>query len=62
MTITTILLFLEKAFLIRLHNGKKYMRRNHFSSMNKALSKAIMVRTKLRNTFLKNRSGENEKS
>ena len=30
--------------------------------MNKALSKAIIVRTKLRNTFFKNRSEEIKKS
>ena len=29
--------------------------------MNKTLSKAIMLRTKLRNKFLKNRSNENKK-
>ena len=35
---------------------KKYVRGTHSPFMNKALTKAIMVRTKLRNTFLKNRS------
>ena len=34
---------------------KKYVRGNHSPFMNKALSKAIMVRTKLKNTFLKNK-------
>ena len=29
--------------------------------MNKTLSKTIMLRTKLRNKFLKNRSNENKK-
>ena len=41
---------------------KKYVRGNHSPFMNKALSKAIMVRTKLGNTFLKNRSEENKKN
>ena len=41
---------------------KKYVRGNYSSFMNKALSKAIMVRTKLRNTFLKNRIEENKKN
>ena len=41
---------------------KKYVRGNHSPFMNKALSKVIVVRTKLRNTFLKNRSEENKKS
>ena len=40
----------------------KYVRGNHAPFMNKALSKAIVVRTKLRNTFLKNRSEENKKN
>ena len=38
---------------------KKYVRGNHLPFMNKALSKAIMPRTKLKNTFLKNRGEEN---
>ena len=37
-------------------------KKNKALSKSKALSKAIMVRTKLRNTFLKNRSEENKKS
>ena len=41
---------------------KKYVRGNHSPFMNKALSKVIMVRTKLGNTFLKNRSEENKKN
>ena len=41
---------------------KKYVRGNHSPFMNKALSKAIMIKTKLRNTFLKNRSEENKKN
>ena len=41
---------------------KKYVRGNHLLFMKKAISKAIVVRTKLRNTFLKNRSEENKKS
>ena len=35
---------------------KKYVRGNHSPFRNKALSKAIMVRTKLKNTFLKNKT------
>ena len=41
---------------------KKYIKGNHSLFMNKTLSKAIMVRTKLRNTFFKYRSEENKKS
>ena len=36
---------------------EKYVRENHSLFMNKAISKATMVRTKFRNTFLKNRNG-----
>ena len=39
---------------------KKYVRGNHSPFMNKFLFKAIMVRTRLRNIFLKNRSEENK--
>ena len=39
---------------------KKYVRGNHSPFMNKNLSKAIMLRTKLRNIFLKNRTEENK--
>ena len=39
---------------------KKYVRGNHSPFINKSLSKAIMVRTKLRNIFLKNRIEENK--
>ena len=39
---------------------KKYVRGNHSPFMNKSLSKAIMVRTRLRNIFLKNRNKENK--
>ena len=39
---------------------RKYVRGNHSSFMNKSLSKAIMVRTRLRNTFLKNKSEQNK--
>ena len=39
---------------------KKYVRGNHSPFMNKSLSKTIMVRTRLRNIFLKNRSEENK--
>ena len=39
---------------------KKYVRGNQSSFMNKTLSKAIMLRTNLRNKFFKNRSNENK--
>ena len=39
---------------------KKYLRGNNKRFMNKALSKAIMQRTKLRNKFLKDPSAENK--
>ena len=39
---------------------KKYVRGNHSPFMNKNFSKAIMLRTKLRNIFLKNRTEENK--
>ena len=39
---------------------KKYMRGNHSVFMNKNLSKAIMLRTKQRNFFLKNRTEGNK--
>ena len=41
---------------------QKYARDNHMHFMNKALSKEIMTRTRLRNKFLKDRSEENKKS
>ena len=37
-----------------------YVRDNHLSLMNKFLSKAIMIRTRLRPIFVKNRSEENK--
>ena len=40
---------------------QKYSRGNHMPFMNKALSKEIMRRTRLRNKFLKDRSEENKK-
>ena len=39
---------------------KKYVRGNHSPFINKNLSEAIMLRTKLRNIFLKNRTEENK--
>ena len=39
---------------------KRYVRGNHSPFMNKNLSKAIMLRKKLRNIFLKNRAEENK--
>ena len=39
---------------------KKYVRGKYSSFMNKSLSKAIMVRRRLRNIFLQNRSEENK--
>ena len=38
----------------------KYVRGNHLPFMNKNLSKAIMLRAKLRNIFFKNRTKENK--
>ena len=46
----------------QLPKKKKYVRGNQWPFMNKTLSKAIMLRTKLRNKFLKNRSNENKKN
>ena len=46
----------------QLPQKKKYVRGNQSPFMNKTLSKAIMLRTKLRNKFLKNRSNENKKN
>ena len=39
---------------------KKYASGNHSPFMNKNLSKAIMLRTKLRDIFLKNKTKENK--
>ena len=39
---------------------KKYVRGNHLLFMNKNLSKGIMLSTKQRNIFLKNRTEENK--
>ena len=39
---------------------KKYLRANNSPFMNKAISKAVMDRTRLRNKFLKHRSAENK--
>ena len=44
----------------QLSKKKKYVRGNQSLFMNKTLSKAIMLRTILRNKFLKNRSNENK--
>ena len=44
----------------QLPKKKKYVRGNQSPFMNKTLSKAIMLRTNLRNKFLKNRSNENK--
>ena len=44
----------------QLPRNKKYVRGNQSPFMNKPLSKAIMLRTNLRNKFLKNRSNENK--
>ena len=40
---------------------QKYTRGNHLPFMNMTLSKEIIKRTKLRNTFLKERTGESKK-
>ena len=44
----------------QLPKKKKYVRGDQSPFMNKTLSKAFMLRTSLRNTFLKNRSNENK--
>ena len=41
---------------------KRHVRGNQLPFMNKTLSKAIMLRTKLRNKFFKNRSNENQEN
>ena len=46
----------------QLPKKKKYVRGNQSPFMNKTLSKAIMLRTNLRNKFLKNRGNENKTS
>ena len=38
----------------------KYLRANHATFMNKEVRKAIMVRSKLRNKFLKNRNEQSK--
>ena len=40
---------------------QKYAKGNHMTFMNRALSKEIMARTRLRNNFLKDRSEENKR-
>ena len=45
----------------QLPKKKNYVRGNQSPFMNKTLSKAIMLRTKLRNKFPKNKSNENKK-
>ena len=42
------------------YGKKKYVRSNHSPFMNKNLSKAIMLKIKPRNIFLKNRTEENK--
>ena len=44
----------------QLPKKKKYVRGNQSPFMNKTLSKVIMLRTNLKNKFLKNRSNENK--
>ena len=46
----------------QLPEKKKYVRDNQSPFMNKTLSKVIMLRTNLRNKFLKNRSNENKRN
>ena len=46
---------------IRARLKQKYERGNHMSFMNKTLPRDIMIRTRLRNKFLKNRSEGNKK-
>ena len=40
---------------------QKYARGNHMHFMNEALSKELMIRTRIRNKFLKDRREENKK-
>ena len=40
---------------------QKYARGSHMNFMNEALSKEIMIRTRIRNKFLKDRREENKK-
>ena len=41
---------------------KKYLRANEAPFMNRKLKKAIMIRSRLRNTFLKHPTNENKKN
>ena len=50
----------KKILDIPVPRKQKYARGNHMPFMNKALSKEIMTRTRLRNKFLKDRSEENK--
>ena len=43
------------------HRKQEYARGNHMPFLNRALSKEIMTRTRLRNNFLKDRSEENKR-
>ena len=43
---------------IHAHLRKKYLRANNVPFMNKLLSKAIMVRSRLQNKFLKSKTSE----
>ena len=47
-------------YFVKFSHKRKYVRGNNKRFMNKALSKAIMQRTKLRNKFLKDPSAENK--
>ena len=44
------------------HKKKKYLRSNESPFMNKSLSKAIILRCKFRNIFLKKRTEENRRN
>ena len=50
----------KKVFDIHAPIKKRYIRENQGPFMNKALQKAVMTRSRLRNKFLKNKTQSNE--
>ena len=54
------LIFCNKILDQYVRRKEKYVRGNHSPFINKNLAKAIMLRTKLRNIFLKNRTDGNK--
>ena len=51
-----------KSFISSYNKKKKYLKGNQSPFMKKSLSKAIMLRSKFRNIFLKNRAEENRRN